>query len=1095
MSKPRSLHTAHARRQPNVLRREETGSPADAPRRRHRRSPRRSARPESSPDHSAPLLLLILPLPCPLAALFVVATLAPAAAPFPWQDAHARHLPHGDLEWTPSPYVYTPGEVVRYIDFAEGDDSRPGTSPAEAWKHHPWDTNATGRARSAAGSGIDTYVFKGGVVYRGRLDPRGEGGAPQRPIRLVADPTWGRGSPLIYGSEHVTGWRREAHPKMPQPETVWAADVPFHPRTLWLVDGDDIVRLRLARDPNWHESNPNDPLSEWPAWEQPEWWTDKNVIDVDGRPRHLGIDRSRLRGFAREDIEGATVWTEWGIVMGSPYPARVERYVPEQGGVAFRGPWTFDMSEKIITGNRYYLEDKPQWLDEDGEFWVERHGRGARIYVRLAGGRDPNEARLEAGRHTAWLKSDRLQHIEVAGLTFRFTNIHWEYDLPQWAHDHLRDAVIRLAGGGDGIVIRHNVFEHVVMPIRITASAEGHPYRGSPIGTVRIHDNVIRHTDHEAIVVAASSEGRTRRDGPLEHVAVLRNRLEHIGWRNLSGGHGHAIDIRYPATSIVAGNFLRRIAGWGIAVFGGKASGHTYEIPLSRHLIFSNRVEDVLLKSNDWGGIETWQGGSFYVFNNLVINPRGFKNWIHRQGHRNRIPAFGHAYYLDGSFKNYLFNNIAWGKNNQLGHPDANNTALQNIFSFENTFFHNTFFRFGEAVRQQEPSAGRVRYLGNIIEDASILVFRNADPRDVAPDPNAAHYRQGGRFSYSTIGYTGNVLAGVRGRFGVFEENGAVHPDLASMRAALERVRAQASDIGTLAPGPVLRAPTEGDFRPRPGSPARASATRVFVPWALARTVGEWPFRLDRADATRIGDEHWHMTIAYGRREDYRSTPRYPLRGAGLSPENFGSSPSENWVPAALTLDGRTHYLSLAHADLDPELPTVDVGEDPLLIEVVFRPDARDGSVVEKRTGHGYQLALREGRLHFVARDANGTTLTATSESALTLGAWHHVVAELDRTHGPALYLDGRRLALRLAGAVPTGSLANAGDFYVGGTPDGDRLAATFDFLRVALTTLAESRTTIEELHAWQTDGPHLRDFAGRARDWNTSFAGALEPE
>lgn len=44
-----------------------------------------------------------------------------------------------------------------------------------------------------------------------------------------------------------------------------------------------------------------------------------------------------------------------------------------------------------------------------------------------------------------------------------------------------------------------------------------------------------------------------------------------------------------------------------------------------------------LTRDPDWGGIETWQGGPHYVFNNLVINPRGFKNWIFNQKNPDRI--------------------------------------------------------------------------------------------------------------------------------------------------------------------------------------------------------------------------------------------------------------------------------------------------------------------------------------------------------------------------------------------------------------------------------------------------------------------------
>ncbi len=1153
----------------------------------------------------------------------LMAVCAGHAGTFPWQQPYAEVLPGGDLKPAQQPYEFKAGENIRYIDFENGDDRQDGASPETAWKHHPWDPNATADAGEAApDADIDTYVFKGGVIYRGRLNHQGQAGTPDRPIRFATDPGWGMGMARIYGSEQVRNWTRGAHAKMPDGQTIWQADVRFLPRTLWQVDAEGaITRLHLARDPNWTVSDPREVLSEWPTWEQPEWWKNRNIVKVNGKKRHLGIDE-RLKGLKEEDLVGATVWTEWGIVMGSPYPAEVEAYDADQGGVAFRGPWTYDLSQKIITGNRYFLENKPQWLDEPGEFWVERlEENRARIYVRLPDDIDPNRTTIEAGARTTFLKSDELRHIDISGLHFRFSNVHWDYNIPQWGHDDLRDAVIRLAGGGDGLRIHHNIFEHVNTPIRISASAQGYPYAGSPIGSVFIHDNTIRHTEHRGVVVAAHSQSKDKHDGPLEHVELLRNTFYDVGIRPLSGGHGHAVDIRFPKTALVAGNFLHRIAGWGISIYGGKDNRHTYESPFSRYIITQNRVEDVLLKVNDYGGIETWQGGSFYVYNNVVINPRGFKHWIHIKNLKDRVPAFGHAYYLDGSYKNYLFNNIARGLNNTPAGKYANMTALQGIWGFENTFFHNSFYKFAEMVRKQSPGKGRTRYLSNIMQDSSLHVFRNADPKEGSPDPNAAHYAQGGDFAYETMAFDRNAFSEVGGKFGVFEETGVVYEDAAGMREALKRAGAQAPGLGKVVDQSVLRAPGEQDFRPVPGA-ADGLASKVFVPWGLYGAAGEWPFTLNRRDPTRIIDEHWNMTRSYVDREDYRHTPRYPLRGVNIDAGDYRMGVLEDWAPSALTLNGEDQYLFIEHDTLVPEVPempefpiveveteigtfflpekiypgetlevkarlkedlgdnrlrvdmhwlsergyggisdsgawegakpvpgepntyviTLELGEHrklnkwnvvgfitpdggwgtklidvkfnipaaepytgprpeevqtvaidttPVLIEAYFKTTDGDGVLVQKKDGSGYQLTLESGRLSFDVQNQDGTSLSVQSNTRVNNGKWQHLIAELDRDKGLTLYLNGKPHA-QTRGNLP-GTLENTADFYVGGTPDGDHLSVTLDFLRVARGTLADAKTTIEELYAWQFDGPFLRDFRGEPRDVEKGAAGAIE--
>jgi len=87
-----------------------------------------------------------------------------------------------EIKWMPEAFKFTPGASVRYVDFENGDDANAGTSKEQPWKHHPWDARAVGKA--ADGNGNHTYVFKGGVVYRGNL-VAGESGTEAEPIRLL----------------------------------------------------------------------------------------------------------------------------------------------------------------------------------------------------------------------------------------------------------------------------------------------------------------------------------------------------------------------------------------------------------------------------------------------------------------------------------------------------------------------------------------------------------------------------------------------------------------------------------------------------------------------------------------------------------------------------------------------------------------------------------------------------------------------------------------------------------------------------------------------------------------------------------------------
>jgi hypothetical protein len=96
-------------------------------------------------------------------------------------------------------------------------------------------------------------------------------------------------------------------------------------------------------------------------------------------------------------------------------------------------------------------------------------------------------------------------------------------------------------------------------------------------------------------------------------------------------------------------------------------------------------------------------------------------------------------------------------------------------------------------------------------------------------------------------------------------------------------------------------------------------------------------------------------------------------------------------------------------------------------------------------------------------------------------GDWHHLIVEVDRAAGTAVfYVDGERAGAGSLALPPDVSLANGADFVVGKGLGGRFFAGAIDFLRVSRGTLADARTTIEELYTWEFDGPQLRDFTGR---------------
>ncbi len=93
-----------------------------------------------------------------------------------------------------------------YVDFSEGSDANPGTTPSTPWKHAPGDPEATGVPANTSLQPGDTVVFKGGVVYEGTIVISWSG-LPGRPITYDGNSagTFGTGRAVIDGMGQALG--------------------------------------------------------------------------------------------------------------------------------------------------------------------------------------------------------------------------------------------------------------------------------------------------------------------------------------------------------------------------------------------------------------------------------------------------------------------------------------------------------------------------------------------------------------------------------------------------------------------------------------------------------------------------------------------------------------------------------------------------------------------------------------------------------------------------------------------------------------------------------------------------------------------------
>ena len=1052
---------------------------------------------------------------------------------YSWQKTHAEISSTGDITWSPRQFRFVKGDSVRYIDYEGGNDSSDGLTKDSPWKHHPWDRKALANAKQC--KGIHTYVFKRGVYYRGTMNSL-ESGTTMNPVRLTSDPAWGTGEAVISGGYRITGgWKKGAENKdIPDAGKTWHIDLDFAPRTLYVVEpsgrdaskNDKIIRIPLARMPNWKVSDPEDVKSEWWHWDNPghPYFNMTMKAEQGGKTLAMGKDTRHITG-PKELYMGAIIWAEFGWVDGTPYPSYVQGFDAEKSALGFEGYLGSATSRIISRNHRYYLEDKPHYLDDtEGEFWFEKKGKGGRLHIILPNGQNPNRVVIEAGKEATLIDLTGQEHIVVSGLTFRFANVSWDLTEIPWMYskkfrlkEHIYPACIRVWGAADDIIVANCRFEYINSGVLMKAVNPD-----DRIDNVIVRDCEFRETDHNGVSIEEGllwGDTLGDRAGLLFDVKVLRNYLYRTGLRSARVGAANAINVDNSETLEIAGNVIDRAWHAGINVRGSKISSNVRDCPLTRILIYQNKVTDSIRTGDDCGNIETWQGGSAYVFNNVSGNPGGYRydHWMSDKTSKTPGGArFGMAYYLDGAFKNYYFNNIGWGLSNDITSRHGATTMFQEIISYQNMFFNNTAYNFVKGTRRQAPQAGRNKFMGNIWDSISDWVFWHTKPAKTPADGNEQDAgKTETNYALETNAFTGNVFGDISAKYGSFKSSGKWHNTFEECRQVLEEVDSIAWDLGVVANKSVMKDPANKDFSLTEDSPAIDRGVKCFVPWPLYATVAEWNFYPAGNDPTRIMDEHWYMTPYYYVRDSYYKKPMFPLTGVNITKDNYVDGPLEDWTKGACTFNGEDQYAVCPNSTLNQTLTipikfrwdkngqkedrkvtgtdfkSPQIWDSNFCIEAYFKTESKDCILIQKMADSGYGLTIdSSGRLLFSVKSHSAKS-ELKSTKKINNGKWHHVIAEADRsTETLTIYIDGKTDASGIG--IGNSSIDNDSDLFVCGTPNGQNLKGTVEFVRISLGTLKDARTDIEELYSWQFDGPFLRDFAGRKPKAKRD-AGALE--
>ena len=977
---------------------------------------------------------------------------------YSWENPHAKVLETGDLQWQPEPFKFVAGPSVRYIDFEGGNDNNDGTSTGTAWKHHPWDQAASGKAQAAKGS--MTYVFKRGVVYRGVLTAK-ESGEPGNPIRLTSDPSWGNGEAGIYGSRKFTsGWLKASAasaPNIPEPEKVWYQDVDGNmPDTKMIceISQGGIKRVRVARFPNYRES-PDDLLRLMPVW------TKKEAYDKENRVLWLA-DKNHLTQTNPDFYRGGTVWSqEDAVVMSTWWGQKIKEYDPSKNRLA--------VSEGKFggAGCHYIIEDTPFLLDTTSEFYYD--SRVKRLFLRLDKDKDPNKTTLEVAENGKLILVDNKHDIIISGLSFGFTTSNVTR-----LNDTEAVAAIQLSGTCSNIEISNNKFTYVNggISVRNPGSAELTSH------DLMVSDNDIYVADDLAIAFTCLGKAY------FDRVKILRNRIYDNGGRHLGKWYSSIPAIcGFFIDAEIAGNIIDTSWGNGLYFWWGKSGNDaTTSLPYIRGIVHDNKASNTMIGCNDYGGIESWQGGPAYYYNNISFNCTGYKHFNHS--------SLGYAFYIDGGFKQYQFNNIAAGVS-----WNRNRSGFMTVLGLYNMTVHNTGYRmasFSHGAVDDADSGGHNEYLGNLGDSVSFMFKTSLKPEQVP-------FESYGNNVFSNSPFKGDFTTDPALKKQFWGDNHLV--DLATYKKRLASFNPQLGQVGIEAKKPVLLRGYANDYRPAKGSDAIDKGVKFFASFPLYANVGEWNFYKHPADPSIIMAENFYMTDEYKSRNSYYKVANNNLQAHGVTLKSFVKGQLEDWTEGALTFDGKQTFCSLDNATTSAKICTnVDMTTNNFILETFFKTEkGHTGGVLLSKydpAGNGYQLDIdKSGKARISMMVGGKPAYTVSSNANVNGGTWHHLIAETDRSGKTNIYLDGVLSNGSTTGTMPSASvsLSNSADLLVGKNPEGNFFKGTLDYLRISKGTLAEARTSIDELYKWELNGPFLRDFTGKLPLGKNRDAGAIE--
>jgi hypothetical protein len=218
-----------------------------------------------------------------------------------------------------------------------------------------------------------------------------------------------------------------------------------------------------------------------------------------------------------------------------------------------------------------------------------------------------------------------VRHLEISGLDFRWTTQPWNLDVALGiSAPNPLGSVRRATGVHPHLGQRRG---HPDRQLRVRGRGDGHSDARDRrrFADARDHDRgqcLPQRRRRRRPFSDGAGWGFSHPVGVLDDVRIYRNHATDIGFRAPRYERGCTFDLSHAVRAHIAGNVVERSAAQAINVYGGKGATRG-DVPLVRVLIHQNKAWKTMQNGNDFGGIESWQHGPVYIFNNLSFDARG----------------------------------------------------------------------------------------------------------------------------------------------------------------------------------------------------------------------------------------------------------------------------------------------------------------------------------------------------------------------------------------------------------------------------------------------------------------------------------------